>query len=37
MEIFEYDFMRKAFLVGIMLAVIIPCIGIVVVLKRLYA
>ncbi|WP_295162198.1 metal ABC transporter permease [uncultured Brachyspira sp.] len=35
MEIFEYDFMRKAFLVGIMLAVIIPCIGIVVVLKRL--
>lgn len=35
MEIFEYDFMRKAFLVGIMLAVIIPCIGVVVVLKRL--
>ena len=35
MEIFEYDFMRKAFLVGIMLAVIIPSIGVVVVLKRL--
>lgn len=35
MSIFEYDFMRKAFLVGIMLSVIIPCIGVVVVLKRL--
>ena len=35
MEIFQYDFMRKAFIVGIMLAVIIPCIGVVVVLKRL--
>ncbi|WP_300366930.1 metal ABC transporter permease [Brachyspira sp.] len=35
MEIFQYDFMRKAFLVGIMLAVIIPCIGVIVVLKRL--
>jgi len=30
-----YDFMQKAFLTGILLAVIIPCIGIVVVLKRL--
>lgn len=35
MSIFEYDFMRKAFIVGIMLSVIIPCIGVVVVLKRL--
>jgi zinc transport system permease protein len=34
-EIFEYNFMRKAFIVGILLAVIIPCIGIIVVLKRL--
>ncbi len=35
MEIFEYAFMQKAFAVGIMLAIIIPCIGVVVVLKRL--
>ena len=35
MEILEYDFMRRAFIVGILLAIIIPCIGIVVVLKRL--
>jgi len=35
MEIFEYAFMRRAFLVGILLALIIPCIGIVIVLKRL--
>lgn len=35
MEIFTYDFMRKAFLAGILLAVIIPCIGVIVVLKRL--
>jgi zinc transport system permease protein len=33
--IWEYDFMQRAFLVGILLAVIVPCIGIVVVLKRL--
>jgi zinc transport system permease protein len=33
--ILEYDFMRRAFIVGILLAVIIPCIGIIVVLKRL--
>ncbi len=31
----QYEFMQRAFLVGIMLAVIIPCIGLVVVLKRL--
>jgi zinc transport system permease protein len=35
MAILEYDFMRRAFVVGILLAVIIPCIGIIVVLKRL--
>lgn len=35
MTIFEYSFMQRAFLVGILLAIIIPCIGIVVVLKRL--
>lgn len=35
MEIFEYAFMQKAFVVGIMLAAMIPCIGIVIVLKRL--
>ena len=32
---FEYAFMQKAFLVGILLAVIIPLIGVIVVLKRL--
>ncbi len=35
MDILQYDFMRRAFLVGLMLAVIVPCIGVVVVLKRL--
>ncbi|MDR2770420.1 MAG: metal ABC transporter permease [Clostridiales Family XIII bacterium] len=35
MEILEYDFMRRAFAVGLLLAVIIPCIGMIVVLKRL--
>ena len=35
MEIFEYAFMQRAFIVGILLAIVIPCIGIVVVLKRL--
>ncbi len=34
-SILEYDFMHRAFAVGILLAVIIPCIGIIVVLKRL--
>ncbi|MEA5059273.1 MAG: metal ABC transporter permease [Candidatus Pelethousia sp.] len=33
--ILAYDFMRRAFIVGILLAVIVPCIGIIVVLKRL--
>lgn len=35
LEIFQYEFMQKAFLVGILLAVIIPLIGVIVVLKRL--
>ena len=35
MDIFAYDFMRRAFLVGILLAAVIPCIGTIVVLKRL--
>ena len=35
MEIFQFDFMRRAFLVGIILAIIIPCIGVIIVLKRL--
>ena len=35
MEIFQYDFMRRALLVGLLLAVIIPCVGVVVVFKRL--
>ena len=35
LEIFGYDFMINAFIVGILIAIIIPCIGIVVVLKRL--
>ncbi|MFA5450267.1 MAG: metal ABC transporter permease, partial [Clostridia bacterium] len=33
--IFEYSFMQRAFLAGILLALVIPCIGIIVVLKRL--
>lgn len=35
MDIFEYDFMRRAFLVGILLAAIVPCVGTIIVLKRL--
>lgn len=35
LEIFQYTFMQKAFLVGILIAVITPCIGMIVVLKRL--
>lgn len=31
----EYEFMRKALLVGVLLAIIIPCIGVTIVLKRL--
>ena len=35
LDIFQYEFMQKAFLVGVLLAIIIPLIGVVVVLKRL--
>ncbi len=35
LEIFQYDFMIKAFIVGILIAIITPCIGVIVVLKRL--
>lgn len=35
MEIFEYEFIRKAFVVGMLLATLLPCIGIIIVLKRL--
>lgn len=35
MSIFEYGFMQRAFLTGILLAVIAPCIGITIVLKRM--
>lgn len=35
MDIFEYGFMQRAFLVGTLLALIVPAIGVVVVLKRL--
>ncbi|MBP7176420.1 MAG: metal ABC transporter permease [Thermoclostridium sp.] len=35
LEIFRYDFMINAFIVGILIAMIIPCIGVIVVLKRL--
>jgi zinc transport system permease protein len=35
LTLFQYDFMRKAFIVGILLAVIVPCIGMIIVLRRL--
>lgn len=35
MEIFEFIYMRKVFAVGILLAVVVPCIGMVVNLRRL--
>ena len=34
-EIFQYGFMQRAFVVGILLAAVIPCIGVVIVFKRL--
>ncbi|WP_434509582.1 metal ABC transporter permease [Desulfitobacterium sp. AusDCA] len=35
LDVFQYDFMRRAFITGILIATITPCIGVVVVLKRL--
>lgn len=35
LSILQYDFMRKAFIVGLLIAMITPCIGLVIVLKRL--
>ncbi|MDO4569101.1 MAG: metal ABC transporter permease [Planctomycetia bacterium] len=35
MDIFQYDFIQRAFLVGTFLAIVLPCIGITIVLKRL--
>lgn len=35
MDILQYAFMQRAFIVGLLLAVIIPCIGMIVVFKRL--
>ena len=37
LEIFQYGFMQKAFLVAVIIAVIAPCIGTPIVLKRLSA
>lgn len=34
-SILQYDFMIRAFIVGIVLSIIIPLIGVIVVLKRL--
>lgn len=35
LDVFQYDFMQRAFITGILIAIITPCIGVVVVLKRL--
>lgn len=35
LDIFQYDFMQRAFITGILISIITPCIGVVVVLKRL--
>lgn len=35
LEILEYDFMRDAFIIGFFLAIILPCMGLTIVLKRL--
>lgn len=35
LDIFEYEFMRRAFIVGTFLAIILPCMGLPIVLKRL--
>lgn len=35
LEILEYGFMRDAFIIGLFLAIILPCMGLTIVLKRL--
>lgn len=35
LEIFEHGFMQRAFLIALLIAVITPCIGVIIVLKRL--
>ncbi|MDO5695979.1 MAG: metal ABC transporter permease [Eubacteriales bacterium] len=35
LEMFQYDFMQKAFLMSVVLSMAIPCIGVIVVFKRL--
>lgn len=35
LDLFAYDFLRRAFIVGGLLAIILPCIGLTVLLKRL--
>lgn len=35
LDMLQYDFMQRAFIVGILIALMIPCIGMIVVLKRL--
>lgn len=35
MEIFQYEFMQKAFIVEILISIIIPMVGTIIVLKRL--
>lgn len=35
LDIFQYEFMQRAFLVAVLISVIAPCIGVIIVLKRL--
>lgn len=35
LRLFEYEFMRRAFIAGIMIAVALPCVGVVIVQKRM--
>lgn len=35
MDMLQFDFMQRALLVGVLLALIIPCVGVVIVLRRL--
>ena len=34
-NIFEYDFMQRAFIAGALIAIVLPCIGQLVLIKRL--